>query len=188
MTRNRPSDLTEATRNSFGLKYPNNSVILGTKGDVLTFFLLLDDLISSNTIEDRYQTISIDLHKTLINHRNIEDFSSQATALGQQFSQISSKSVDWKKYPFTTVRGNYDYEKCKIDTNKQNLNLVFSRFFKALNDAPFWVNRYIDKGMENFPRIIVAPTEIHTGRKFKEFTDEDFLNAHPNPLWKREPG
>ena len=98
--RNRPSDLLDQKRNSFGVKYPNNSRIIGTKGDVETFFLLINDLVSDDIIENRFQTISHDLYRTLINHRNLDKFITESIALKNALSMIEPSSVDWNKYPF----------------------------------------------------------------------------------------
>lgn len=184
--RNRSTDLLDQKRNSFGLKYPNNSKILGTKGDVETFFLLLNDLVANNIIEDRFQTISHDLYRTLINHRNIEKFISESVELRNAFSRIESSSVDWNKYPYNRQVGEFDYQKKFIDITKPKLVDVFHRFFSAFEDAPFWVKKYLEQGMINFPRIIVSPTEIGTGRKFKKYTDEDFIDSSQQPLWLRD--
>jgi len=133
--RNRPTDLLNQKRNSFGLKYPNNSRVLGTKGDVETFFLVLNDLVSSKVIEDRFQTISHDLYKTLINYRNIDDFIIETLELKDTFSMIEANSIDWTKYPYNRQIGKFDYQQMAIDVNKHKLLDVFHKFFNAFEDA-----------------------------------------------------
>ena len=184
--RNRPSDLLDQKRNSFGVKYPNNSRIIGTKGDVETFFLLINDLVSDDIIENRFQTISHDLYRTLINHRNLDKFITESIALKNALSMIEPSSVDWNKYPFNRKIGKFDYQNKSIDITKPNLYDVFHKFFEAFEDAPFWVKKYLGQDMINFPRIIVSPTEMGAGRKFKKYTDQDFLDAENSPLWLRE--
>ncbi|MGI9375215.1 MAG: hypothetical protein ACR2PC_03795 [Tsuneonella suprasediminis] len=187
MTRNRPSDLVDQRRNSFGLVFPNHSFMLGTKGDVETFFLLLNDLISEGVLEDCYPTISHDLYRTLVNGYNLERFKKEASELKEAFSALSSDRVAWDRYPFNREEGAFDYQHRRIDPAKPTLLDVFEKFFAGFEKAPFWVEKYLAKGMKDFPRIVVSPTEIRTDRKFRKFTDAEFLEASADPLWLREP-
>ena len=98
--KNQQSDLTNPTRNSFGFKYPNNHAIIGTKGDVLTFFLVLNDLISQRILENEYETLSHDLYRTMVNYRNVERFEIEKDKLKTTFTTLDSGLVDWEKYPY----------------------------------------------------------------------------------------
>ena len=187
--KNRPSDYVNQDRNSFGFKYPSNTMIVGTKGDVETFFLIVNDLIAQGILENSYRSISHDLYKTLINYRNLDDFITETAALKSKFATITSTKVEWEKYPFNRERGNYDYQQLTINPAKPNLLDVFSGFFKIFEVAIFFVKDDIDNSdLPNFARLIVAPTEYSAIRRYKKYTDDDFINAEDSPLWLREAG
>jgi len=188
LDKNNPTDLLDEKRNSFGLHFPNHNFILGTKGDVQTFFVLLNDMINKGVLPDRYKTISYDLYRTLINGRNLQEFEEQTVLLKQEYSRISTKSIAWEKYPYNRNYGIYDYQQTCIDPTKSSLLNVFQKFFIAFEKTPFWVNRYLERGMKNFPRVIVAPTEVVSGLKYKDYLDQDFLDAADDPFWLREVG
>lgn len=188
MTQNRPSDLLDQRRNSFGFQYPNNVCIIGTKGDVQTFFLVLNDLIAMGWLADAYQTISQDLYRTLVNADNFERFRQEAPALKEAFANIPTARIDWDKYPFNREEGQFDYQQKRIDISRPNLAEVFQKCFKAFEDAPFFIQKYLDRGMKDFPRLYTSPTEIITGNMLSKLPDEDFLDAVDDPLWLRVPG
>lgn len=139
-------------------------------------------------MEDRYTTISRDLYRTLVNEENLERFKTETANLKAEFAKISSDQIKWERYPFNRNYGLFDYQKCLIDPEKPTLLDVFEKFFKVFKDAPFWVEKYLAKGMKNFPRIIVSPTEIVSELKFGKLMDSDFKNSADDPLWLREPG
>ncbi len=174
-------------RNSFGLVFPNHSFVLGTKGDVETFFLLLNDLISEGALKDRYSSISHDLYRTLVNRDNIKRFKEEAGSLKEEFTRIRANQVEWGRYPFNREYGKFDYQHCQINPNKETLLDVFGKFFDGFEKAPFWVEKYLAKEIPNFARIIVSPTEISTDRKFRKFLDSEFQNSSSSPLWLRHP-
>ena len=186
MTRNRPSDLTNPKRNSFGLKYSSNGMILGTKGDVETFFLVLNDLVSVGALSSQYSTIAHDLYRTLVNSENLALFKLQTQQLKQEFSNISTDQIDWEKYPYNREIGEFDYESKRIDPTKPTLFDVFEKFFVGFQNAEYWIEESISRNGK-YSRLIVSPTEIYTGHKYKKFTDADFLAAVDDPLWLREP-
>ncbi|WP_198591857.1 hypothetical protein [Tsuneonella flava] len=160
--------------------------MLGTKGDVETFFLLLNDLISEGILEDCYLTISHDLYRTLVNGYNLERFKKEASKLKEAFSALSSDRFAWDRYPFNREDGAFDYQQRRIDPGKPALLDVFERFFVGFDKAPFWVEESLSRNGK-CSRLIVAPTEIRTGRKFRKFTDAEFLEASADPLWLRGP-
>lgn len=186
MPQNRPSDLVDQRRNSFGLAFPNHTVMLGTKGDVETFFLVLNDLISNGFLEDRYKTISHDLFRTLVNSKNFKEFKIETEDLKVRFSEILSSRIDWKKYPFNREMGIFDYQKKCIDPKKKNISDVFFRFFEGFEKSHFWIEESLARGGK-YSRIIISPTEIRSSRKFKKIPDEELMRSVDNPMWLQEP-
>jgi len=183
-----PSDLLEKGRNSFGFRYPNNVKILGTKGDVHTFFWVLHDLIATGILADNYMTITHDLYRTLVNHENFEAFKEEVPQLKSALGEIKSDNITWEDYPFNRNKGTFDYQNCRIDPTRETLADVFQSFFSTLEKVPFWIQRYLDRGNIKHNRLYVSPAEIITGLKFKKYSTQDFLDAVDDPLWLREPG
>ena len=50
------------------------------------------------------------------------------------------------------------------------------------------MKKNIDRELTNFARLFVAPTEYQAVRRYKKYSDEDFINAKDSPLWLREAG
>lgn len=188
-TLDRPTDLLNTQRNSFGFQFPNNDFILGTKGDVHTFFLVINDLIQMKTIKDDYSTISYDLYRTFVDRNNLVEFKEQWPALQLALGEVAPDQLDWSEYPNNKTVGEFDYQKNLLDLSKSSIAEVFSRYFFAMSNACEWMDIALAREKNKYtPRIIVSPTEIRSSRKFQLLDDETLLAAADDPLWLREPG
>lgn len=170
--------------NAYGISAANDLVEIGTKGHVHSFFLVINDLISSGKMEDNVKTISHDLYRTLIWEGNYERFLTEVPIFENALLNIPTSSIDWRKYPISNGQGEHNYQKRVYDTSLKNLGLVFGSFTKAMQTYIEWVNSYKKRNWGH-PKMFVSPISLVTHSFLKRLEIDEFIASSANPLWLR---